>query len=90
MTGSHYISVLLEFSPTHTGLSGQYQEPQFTVVLPYEDFNGMYDLLRHEAPVHTSYSWHGEAAELHRFRLDTTAKEPPGEGPADFDSLLDT
>jgi hypothetical protein len=81
--------VLLEFSPTHTGLSGHYQEPQFTAVLPYEDFNPMYDLLRHETPVYASYSWHGEAAELDRFRLSTD-KEPLGEGPADLDSSLDT
>jgi hypothetical protein len=82
--------VRLELSPTHTGLSGQYQEGQFTVVLPYEDFSAMYDLLRHEAPVYASYSWDSETTDLHRFRLGTNASEHPGEGPADIDSSLDT
>ncbi|WP_298041970.1 hypothetical protein [uncultured Citricoccus sp.] len=81
--------VRLKFSSTHIGLSGHYQEPQFTVVLPYEDFAPMYDLLRHETPVYASYSWHGEAAELDHFRLSTDI-EPPGEGPADLDAPPDT
>lgn len=78
--------VYLEFSPTHTGLSGQYQDPQVTVVLPYEDFSALYDLLRHEAPVYATYSWDPETSELNHFRLNTNAFEPPGEGLADADS----
>jgi hypothetical protein len=82
--------VRLEFSPTHTGLAGQYQEPETTVVLPYEDFNAMYDLLRHEAPMYVDYSWDQDTTDLFSFRLGTAASEPPGEGPADLDSPLNT
>ncbi len=75
----------LNFSSTYTELSGTYQETQFTVFLPYDDFSALYDLLRHEAPVYAFFSYADGTTDLDGFRLDSSPSEPPGEGPADMD-----
>jgi hypothetical protein len=73
----------LNFSPVFTGFSGEYQDSQFSLELPYDDFSAMYDLLRHEAPVYAFYSYADGTTELLSFRLRTDDSELPGEGPAD-------
>ncbi|MCL3862350.1 hypothetical protein [Actinotalea sp. K2] len=57
--------------------------------VPFADFDRMYDLLRNEAPVQLYYTYGTSSSTTKPLNLVAveTGNEPPGEGPADEDSV---
>jgi hypothetical protein len=80
-------SAQLYFSPSVTGFVGQHHHPQVFVELPHNAFAGMYDLLRHEAPVYVFYTYAVGSTDLDIFALHTNSVELPGEGPTDANAV---
>ncbi|GGB92051.1 hypothetical protein [Cellulomonas carbonis] len=87
----------LYFFPTYAQLGGyalnvgglNFDGIHVIGLIPFGDFDRMYDVLRNEAPVHVYYS-HGSSSTTTKPLTNIaiqTGPEQPGEGPADADAV---
>lgn len=87
----------LYFFPTYDELNGwatnvgglNFDGIHVVAQIPFADFPRMYDLLRNEAPVQLYYTYGSSTTTTKPVNLVAieTGNEPPGEGPADAESV---